>query len=279
WQRRPELAHRVHSVLRRKHALNPVAARVALGAVGCGLLLGSVEMARCPQLFAFVQPALAQAALVQPGPGAAARNPAPTEARNMPAQLPNAHRAQARLTAGLRIQALHAQAERTGTEDRARGFQAVETSAIIPARQERASIALRALARRAAPQAVEANADPGAAPLAPRAEFAPHAEFLKARQRHNAPKLAEEQRWIVFTTWEQVQVPESAANSTSSNDPAPGATTTVSNPRTQSQVLSTRQIMITRLLLRIYPGIYPADSTQKQRASGVFESGWLVIQL
>ncbi len=54
WQRRPELVHRVHSILRGKSGLSPVGARILLGMVSCGLLAGSVELAQSPQLVAFV---------------------------------------------------------------------------------------------------------------------------------------------------------------------------------------------------------------------------------
>lgn len=54
WQRRPELVHRVHGILWRKRSLSTAAAAALLGTVGCALVAGSVEMARCPQLVAFV---------------------------------------------------------------------------------------------------------------------------------------------------------------------------------------------------------------------------------
>ena len=54
WQRRPELVHRVHGILWRKRGLSKGAAVALLGTVGCALIAGSVEMARCPQLVAFV---------------------------------------------------------------------------------------------------------------------------------------------------------------------------------------------------------------------------------
>ncbi len=55
WQRRPELVHRVHSILAQASAaLSPVGARVLLGTLGCGLLAGAVELAQSPQLVAFV---------------------------------------------------------------------------------------------------------------------------------------------------------------------------------------------------------------------------------
>ena len=55
WERRPELVDRVHSVLRRKKMMGPVGNFALLGALGCSLLFGSVELARCPQMIAFVQ--------------------------------------------------------------------------------------------------------------------------------------------------------------------------------------------------------------------------------
>ena len=54
WQRRSELASRVHRILRSQRSLSPAAARVLLGAFGCGLLVITLELARCPQLVAFV---------------------------------------------------------------------------------------------------------------------------------------------------------------------------------------------------------------------------------
>lgn len=53
WHARPELVRRVHSILRCKRALSPLAARAVLGAVGCVLLAGAAALARCPRLVAF----------------------------------------------------------------------------------------------------------------------------------------------------------------------------------------------------------------------------------
>ena len=53
WQRRSELVRRVHSILSRKPALGSVATRSLFAILGCGLLFGSVELSRCPQLIAF----------------------------------------------------------------------------------------------------------------------------------------------------------------------------------------------------------------------------------
>lgn len=56
WQKRPDLARRVHSILQlhRSRGLSPFAWRALLGAFGCVLLASTIELARCPQLVAFV---------------------------------------------------------------------------------------------------------------------------------------------------------------------------------------------------------------------------------
>lgn len=54
WHRRSELVHRVHQILARKHGMSRTATGALLGTIGCMLIAGSVEMARCPQLVAFV---------------------------------------------------------------------------------------------------------------------------------------------------------------------------------------------------------------------------------
>ena len=54
WQRRSELALRVHSILRGHRAIRPRGAQVILAGVACGLALVSVELSHSPQLVAFV---------------------------------------------------------------------------------------------------------------------------------------------------------------------------------------------------------------------------------
>jgi beta-lactamase regulating signal transducer with metallopeptidase domain len=54
FERRPELARRVHSILVRRSAMHPMMSRALVGAVGCALVVGAVALARCPQLVAYV---------------------------------------------------------------------------------------------------------------------------------------------------------------------------------------------------------------------------------
>ncbi|HEY2469932.1 MAG TPA: M56 family metallopeptidase [Terracidiphilus sp.] len=54
WHNRSELVHRVHGILLRKRRMSNGAAATLLAAVGCALLAVTVEMARAPELVAFV---------------------------------------------------------------------------------------------------------------------------------------------------------------------------------------------------------------------------------
>ncbi len=53
WEKRSELARRVHSILRGGEGMGRTQSRVVMGAVVMGLLGGAAELARCPQLVAF----------------------------------------------------------------------------------------------------------------------------------------------------------------------------------------------------------------------------------
>jgi hypothetical protein len=58
WEKKSELARRVHSILRGGKRMGTVQARVVMGALVLGLLGGSAELARCPQLVSFSRAAL-----------------------------------------------------------------------------------------------------------------------------------------------------------------------------------------------------------------------------
>jgi BlaR1 peptidase M56 len=63
WEKRSELARRVHSILRGGQGMGRTQARVVMGALVLGLLGGSSELARCPQLVSFSQVSFSQTAL------------------------------------------------------------------------------------------------------------------------------------------------------------------------------------------------------------------------
>lgn len=54
WHKRSELVHRVHGILLRKSGMSRTAAATLLAGIGCALVVATVEMARAPELVAFV---------------------------------------------------------------------------------------------------------------------------------------------------------------------------------------------------------------------------------
>ena len=61
WEKRSELARRVHSILRGGEGMGRTQARVVMGVLGAALLGGSAELARCPQIISFSRAALPMA--------------------------------------------------------------------------------------------------------------------------------------------------------------------------------------------------------------------------
>jgi BlaR1 peptidase M56 len=70
WERKSELARRVHSILLGGKRMGTAQARVVMGALVLGLLGGSAELARCPQLVSFSRAALPVSAEAQNSSGA-----------------------------------------------------------------------------------------------------------------------------------------------------------------------------------------------------------------
>jgi len=65
WEKKSELARRVHSILLGGKRMGAAQARVVMGALVLGLLGGSAELARCPQLVSFSRAALPVSAEAQ----------------------------------------------------------------------------------------------------------------------------------------------------------------------------------------------------------------------
>lgn len=120
---------------------------------------------------------------------------------------------------------------------------------------------------------------------------APRPVLLKADLQDSQTAKAQvqpiaEQRWIVLTTWEQVETSdqntglradyETGANANAASD----ASAQTSAPGTADKNIPSRpqpgnQITVTRLLLKIYP----AGSVSTQPGASFIRGGWLVIQL
>jgi hypothetical protein len=87
WERRSELARRVHRILRGGQGMGRVQARVVMGALVLGLLGGSAELARCPQFVSFSGTAMPVSTVAQSLPRAAGYHEA---AFHVPSRVPTA---------------------------------------------------------------------------------------------------------------------------------------------------------------------------------------------
>jgi beta-lactamase regulating signal transducer with metallopeptidase domain len=238
WQRRPELVHRVHSILRRKHTLGPLGARVLLGVLGCGLLVGSVELERCPRLIAFVQ--------------------APNvEAPRPQAQLPSSAYVPVRVAA----------IDRATTGSRSEGIASTHAAG---RRSEPVAVS-PSLRRNTLNQDAALEWKTSSSESAP---SSPRAQMLAAELPGPAPAPAQDQQWIVLTTWEQIQPSSRSTTLTADYETGPKSTDE-SDTKAQPSSQSSGQIIVTRLILRIFP----ANSVPTQPASAPMRSGWFVIQL
>ncbi|HEX4321412.1 MAG TPA: M56 family metallopeptidase [Acidobacteriaceae bacterium] len=266
WQRRPELVHRVHSILRRRSVLGPVGARTVVAVLACGIAVGSIELSRCPQLVAFAQP------------NDAAANMAATEP--MPLRMPS------RMVDARFIET--PQAVSTGTHSNKP--QAVNTKATVPSPSQSRPAASHgpcrsvadSPARKAAAQASPRN-------LAPSVERQIQAELMNspADAVVNSTQSGPEQSWIVLTTWEEVSSPAQAAvSSTDSTDTSEPATANQpvnkgvhAVPAVQAldktTVQSSHQLKVTRVIFRVVP----ASSVSNSPTAVPVRGGWWVIQL
>ena len=286
WHARPELVRRVHSILRHKHALSPVAARTILAAVGCVLLAGATALARCPRLIAFVPTHSPLAAQNSPAQHLAALqgHVAPTEE----IAAPKGHSASTEEIAALlghgpsteEIAALQghgpsteafAVSEGRGTSAEASAVSkgrctsaAAEAFAVLKghdfSRAENRSTLSRALApegilprgsKTVSPHAADAaSAAPQIASLAPD-------DRLLRPPPAVAPAPIHGSAFIVMSAWESVDIPisETSQKKTARPHDVSGKAVQQISPR----------ISVTRMYLKIY--------------TGDRESAWLVIQL
>lgn len=249
WQRRPELAHRVHSILRRQGALSPIATRVLIGALSVGLVSGAVELSRCPQLVAFVPAAhfdmqtqavhpaarLVDAAYYQD------RSGQDRNARVVPATLQlksgmmGLSREEIRSAKAMNSGASEYRAADDRVDGKQNGIRAINTSFSEPSK-----------------------------PLPVTAKTAVRADATSAK-----PEVAEQQ-WIVLTSWEQVE-----NNSLSADYDAPASPVSKGDAHAPSNQQPSGTITVTRLIFRVLP----SSLKNPQSDIAAMRDGWLVIQL
>jgi beta-lactamase regulating signal transducer with metallopeptidase domain len=270
--RRPELVQRVHSILRRKRALHPLAAGALVGVVCCGLVLGSVELARSPQLVAFVaaQQPDAQMAVLAPQAGMARAEETDAVFHSSISTLP-------------------------------RHFRAIETKAIVPERRNETS------AHVGKPTHRGGESPDGMTDVASADDSTPRAELVKAVEPTSATNAAQDGdlrnggdtqsgEFVVLTAWEEVQTfsprtrtvadYETAASEQEQTDTAAGQPEKGQSNTSQTNSNWGAQITVTRMIFLVYPAssatpsqLAPLSSHSQRHAASLFDSNWLVLQL
>jgi beta-lactamase regulating signal transducer with metallopeptidase domain len=260
FERRPELVHRVHSILRRRQALNPVAARALMGVLGCGLVVGSVELARSPQLVAFVAPRpdtqIAALALLQPSESIAP------------------------------VTAMHASPQ----------VRAINTKAILPPTRNQA--AAPAAPASVAPDAERGDAErpadaaPTMAASRDTNNGAPRAQFVKAVMPDSASAAPQGREYIVFAAWEQVETASARSRAMADYDSGETPQAQIGAAAGEPDSSRAAQVTVTRLILLVYPvGSAPVSSApganaahatgshSNRQAAPAIENGWPAFQL
>jgi beta-lactamase regulating signal transducer with metallopeptidase domain len=272
FERRPELVHRVHSILKCKRALSPLAARAWVGAVGCGLLFGAVELARCPQVVAFVPEKT----------GSAAHEQAKGQKR------PAAHAIERAAASPVRQPGLTIATARTTSAEGLRApaqFKAIDTKAILPERRIAGAplpVASRhlALGQFSGPeQRLVASFE--------KSVSIPREVLLKAEEPGASAAAAHETGFIVFTAWEQVRSLPAENAQVADYDRGAGNRVADREAEGREQPQSTDQITAARVILVVYPVDFAPGANAKQATGSrsgqptavPFDGGWLVFRL
>ena len=251
WHKRSELVHRVHGILLRKHGLNRAAAGALLGTVGCALLGGSVEMARCPQVVAFV-PEQKTMAMTR-------------ERQQQLSELLAHENAEANMALPT-------------------GYEAVQARAVVPSRPLNVNRAAHKNAAQVVKAGPRAN---GAGQSDSRAEQVATADVLG--DRVNAGDVQQWVVLTTWEEVQSVSRPSSTTSVDAVSDYDAVATNAAPAARAQnkgtadgqgsskSQNQASRQYAVTQLILRVVPADPNSNSTQP--ATGMVRGGWFVIQL
>ncbi len=264
WQRRSELVHRVHSILRSKGGLSPMSARLLLGTLGCALLAGSVELAQSPQLVAFVPVHNAVTA------SKADNSVAATSATAEP------------------VSVMPAEREMAGSANtRSASSRFSDTGANVSA----LNVTLRQSQKPSDPAANTSNRNeaPNARPLMANAMMA---KTIMMKSDQPDANSTQDQQWVVLTTWEQVETSNNIAGLRADYDTDSTANQSTATPSESVQRLG-GQITVTQLIFRVLPARAglpvragsgsaarpAANPSTGQPGLATFHDGWLVFQL
>lgn len=257
WQRKPELVRRVQSILLRRQLLGPLGMRGIAVMMASGLLLGTVELARCPQLVTFTavshEQLSARATLpasdkIDAG-GDIVFHDSPHAVTVSSTGMGNAHMVELRATmpvrAGVAFTPSAAAMHRRGGKQKAfkeAGHRSLPAQAKLPGQQQMNTT-------------------------------------LKADLNDTGPLPGEESGFVVFTAWEEI-VPGANGNTTTAAFAKADATSALpsagAKPDSDTEKAPTPgRVTVTQLVFRVVPASYRSRS----QAIVPLRDGWLVIQL
>jgi len=255
WQRRPELVHRVHSILLRKPVLKPAAARGMAVLLGGSLVFGSVELARCPQLVAFVPPRETETAQVS----------APAVENHVRPQMMNAsYTPMNRGIYGSAPSAPHLTELKAVLPSRPISQQsATPTVHPLPAK----NFSSQSLLQRASSTITELPAQP---------------EETMADATGFDANPSREQHWVVLTTYEEIQTWDQGTAMVA-NDATKATNLQAAQSPSQDPNHATgrgmERITVTRLIFRTLPAGKVDPTNQSPTALVPIRGGWFFIQL
>ena len=274
WQRRPELVRRVHKILSRRKPLGPIGSRIMASAIGCSLVVGTAELARCPQLISFVSSSTSETAAsdkpVALAPGKAQVVNAVTKMSAIIPTSPSSNEPVATRAVFTKVQA--------AMPLNSSGYSAVPVSYDDTPKKTTA---------RHNAQSLHSNASDKFSPRiqllkAANAQAPQNQESLFTRDPVKDDPLLQQSGLIVLTTWEQRAIPMQSAAIDS------GAGTDMSDEQTDDSVIQTSeqrrnqatyQTTITRTLMKVVPTSSGEYKLVPIYAAGPLRTGWLVIQL
>jgi beta-lactamase regulating signal transducer with metallopeptidase domain len=257
WHRRSELVHRVHRILLHKHTMSRTAAAALLAALGSMLVAGSVEMARVPQLVAFVPKHNTQAmtparqvelAALLARENADAKMTLPASYRAVPAKavLPDTHPV---ASARKRI------SPKPGTR----------TNSVAPSSAQQI-----ARADRSGDRVISANPEPQ--------QWVVVAAWEQVSTFSRAPQTVSDYEPDSANNAAQNSTASTTANNLASTGTTSAPAQSAHAAKSQSHnTAPAHQYTVTQLILHVVPANQNSSSTQP--ATAPLRDGWFVIQL
>ncbi len=256
WQRKSELVQRVHSILLRRQLLGPLATRSVTALMAGGLLMGTVELARCPQLVTFTAASHKQLSAQSSPASGAIETGADQVFRDGPHAMPvkAAGIGNVRMVESRAIMPV-----RTGVP-----FGPTAATMRKPWNEQRVPKLIRSHSRQVQPRLPSHQAE---------------GETLKADLDGGQPFSRQESDYVVFTAWEEIAPPSNGISDTVAAEDfgsAKASPVTDAKPDFNTEKMTRPgKVTVTRFVFRVVTASYRSSS----QAIVPLRDGWLVIQL